>query len=143
MPKNDPQLFSIAELAREFDISTRTIRFYEAKDLITPKRVGSTRVFSKRDRARLMLILRGKRLGFSLREIGEYLSLYDVDNTQVSQVELLHTLVSQRLTSLEIQLNDINTTIAELREIKTLAEERLREDEEVRTSADISTARAS
>ena len=64
-------LFAIADLAREFGISTRAIRFYEAKGLLTPERVGSTRVFRRRDRARLILILRGKRLGFSLRDISD------------------------------------------------------------------------
>ena len=68
-------LFAIADLAREFGISTRAIRFYESKGLLTPERVGSTRVFRRRDRARLILILRGKRLGFSLRDISDYLSL--------------------------------------------------------------------
>jgi DNA-binding transcriptional MerR regulator len=118
-------LFAIADLAREFGISTRAIRFYEAKGLLTPERVGSTRVFRRRDRARLILILRGKRLGFSLRDISEYLSLYEADRTQRAQVNLLVEMVDQRVVMLEQQLADLQTTIGELREIRKLASERL------------------
>ncbi|MBU1337166.1 MAG: MerR family DNA-binding protein [Alphaproteobacteria bacterium] len=116
-------LFAIAELAKEFGISTRAIRFYEAKGLLSPERVGATRVFRRRDRARLILILRGKRLGFSLRDISDYLSLYDANRSQ--QVHLLTAKVDERLASLEAQLQDLQTTIAELREIRKLAGERL------------------
>lgn len=118
-------LFAIADLAREFGISTRAIRFYESKGLLTPERVGSTRVFRRRDRARLILILRGKRLGFSLRDISDYLSLYDADRTQRAQVNLLVEMVDQRMVMLEQQLGDLQTTLGELREIKKLASERL------------------
>lgn len=118
-------LFAIADLAREFGISTRAIRFYESKGLLDPERVGSTRVFRRRDRARLILILRGKRLGFSLRDISDYLSLYDADRTQKAQVSLLIEMVDQRMELLEQQLSDLQTTITELREIKKLASERL------------------
>ena len=119
------ELFAIADLAREFGISTRAIRFYETKGLLRPERVGSTRVFRRRDRARLILILRGKRLGFSLRDISEYLSLYEADRTQRAQVNLLVEMVDQRMQMLEQQLADLQTTIGELREIKKLASERL------------------
>jgi DNA-binding transcriptional MerR regulator len=115
-------LFAIADLAKEFGISTRAIRFYEAKGLIEPERVGGTRVFRRRDRARLILILRGKRLGFSLRDISEYLALYDADRGQ--QVTLLTELVDQRLALLERQMQDLQTTMTELREIRKLAAER-------------------
>jgi DNA-binding transcriptional MerR regulator len=118
-------LFAIADLAREFGISTRAIRFYESKGLLSPERVGSTRVFRRRDRARLILILRGKRLGFSLRDISDYLSLYEADRTQTAQVKLLVEKVGQRMTQLELQLADLQTTIGELREIRKLAGERL------------------
>lgn len=112
-------LFAIADLAKEFSISTRAIRFYEAKGLITPERVGATRVFRRRDRARLILILRGKRLGFSLRDISDYLGLYDADRDQ--QASLLAEKVDERLKLLEQQLSDLQTTIAELKEIRKLA----------------------
>jgi DNA-binding transcriptional MerR regulator len=116
-------LFAIADLAKEFGISTRAIRFYEAKGLLSPERVGATRIFRRRDRARLILILRGKRLGFSLRDISDYLSLYDANRSQ--QVHLLIGKVDERLASLEAQLEDLQTTISELKEIKKLADERL------------------
>jgi DNA-binding transcriptional MerR regulator len=116
-------LFAIADLAREFGISTRAIRFYESKGLLSPERLGATRIFRRRDRARLILILRGKRLGFSLRDISDYLSLYDADRTQ--QVNLLTEKVDERIALLERQRDDLETTIAELREIKKLADERV------------------
>lgn len=114
-------LFAIADLAKEFGISTRAIRFYESKGLLAPERVGATRVFRRRDRARLILILRGKRLGFSLRDISDYLSLYDANRSQ--QVHLLIDKVDERLASLERQRDDLETTINELREIKKLTSE--------------------
>lgn len=117
-------LYAIADLAREFGISTRAIRFYETKGLLSPERVGATRIFRRRDRARLILILRGKRLGFSLRDISDYLSLYDADRAQ--QVHLLAEKVDERIAMLERQRTDLETTIAELREIKALADDRLR-----------------
>lgn len=117
-------LYAIADLAREFDISTRAIRFYESKGLLSPERVGGTRVFRRRDRARLILILRGKRLGFSLRDISDYLSLYDAQS-QTAQVSLLVSKVDERLDLLERQLGDLETTIGELRQIRKLATERL------------------
>ena len=117
-------LFAIADLAREFGISTRAIRFYEAKGLLHPERVGGTRIFRRRDRARLILILRGKRLGFSLRDISDYLSLYDA-HSHTAQVNLLIDMVDQRLALLEGQMTDLQTTIGELREIRKLATERV------------------
>ncbi|KKB07512.1 MerR family transcriptional regulator [Devosia chinhatensis] len=113
-------LFAIADLAKEFGISTRAIRFYESKGLLSPERVGATRIFRRRDRARLILILRGKRLGFSLRDISDYLSLYDADRSQ--QVNLLAEKVDERIALLERQRDDLDTTIGELREIRKLAE---------------------
>jgi len=116
-------LFAIADLSQEFGISTRAIRFYEAKGLLNPERVGGTRVFRRRDRARLILILRGKRLGFSLRDISDYLSLYDAQS-QTAQTKLLVAKVDERLDLLERQKADLETTIGELREIRKLAGER-------------------
>ena len=117
-------LFAIADLSQEFGISTRAIRFYETKGLLNPERVGGTRVFRRRDRARLILILRGKRLGFSLRDISDYLSLYDAQS-QTAQTKLLVAKVDERLDLLERQKADLETTIGELREIKKLAGERV------------------
>lgn len=124
-PEQDSRdLYAIADLAREFGISTRAIRFYESKGLLSPERVGGTRVFRRRDRARLMLILRGKRLGFSLRDISEYLSLYD-PQSHTAQVNLLIEMVDRRLALLQRQMADLHTTLAELAEIRKLAAERL------------------
>jgi DNA-binding transcriptional MerR regulator len=117
-------LFAIADLAREFGISARAIRFYESKGLLTPERVGGARIFRRRDRARLMLILRGKRLGFSLRDISDYLGLYDA-HAQSPQVALLVGKVEERLVLLEAQRHDLDITITELREIRQLARDRL------------------
>lgn len=128
MTKSDNEkrdLFAIADLSREFGISTRAIRFYESKGLLNPERVGATRVYRRRDRARLILILRGKRLGFSLKDIAEYLSLYDSDRTQTAQVEKLVELVDKRLTLLRQQLADLNTTVDELTDIREMAQQRL------------------
>ena len=127
MNRSEPQnrdLYAIADLAREFGISTRAIRFYESKGLLNPERVGGTRVFRRRDRARLILVLRGKRLGFSLRDIYDYLSLYDAES-QTAQVAMLVGKVDERLKLLEEQLVDLQTTIAELHEIRKLAAERI------------------
>jgi DNA-binding transcriptional MerR regulator len=118
-----PDLFAIADLAREFAISTRAIRFYESKGLLHPERVGGTRVFRRRDRARLILILRGKRLGFSLRDISGYLSLYEANRSQ--QTTLLIEKVDERVALLEQQLTDLKTMIAELKEIRKLAGQRV------------------
>ena len=121
------ELFAIADLAREFGISTRAIRFYESKGLLSPDRVGGTRVFRRRDRARLILILRGKRLGFSLRDIAEYLSLYD-PRAQTPQVHMLLEMVDRRVAMLRRQMADLETTLAELTEIRKLAAERLAQE---------------
>ncbi|MEX0859462.1 MAG: MerR family transcriptional regulator [Cucumibacter sp.] len=123
-PAAGRDLYSIADLASEFGISTRAIRFYESKGLLHPERVGNTRVFRRRDRARLILILRGKRLGFSLRDVLDYLSLYEADADQRAQDSLLLDKVNQRLRDLERQLGDLITTISELKEIRHLAEAR-------------------
>jgi DNA-binding transcriptional MerR regulator len=113
--------YSIGDLAGEFAISTRTIRFYEAKGLIAPKRAGTTRIYSRRDRARLILILRGKRLGFSLEEVAEYLGLYDADPHQLVQTRLLLQKVEAAIGDLEQKQADIKKTLAELRELRSLA----------------------
>jgi DNA-binding transcriptional MerR regulator len=109
-------------LARELGVTARTIRFYEDKGLINPQRAGSTRVYTPRDRARMILILRGKRLGFSLREIKEYLDLYGVDHSQAEQLRVLRTAVAKRLASLREQHKALEQTIAELEDVQRQAE---------------------
>lgn len=118
------ELYTVNQLAEELGITPRTLRFYEQEGLLTPGRVGNNRVYSKRDRARMKLILRGKRLGFSLNEIGEYLNLYDADPQQDSQLRHLLEQVRNRLALLEQQRADIEATVGELRDIEnqTLSE---------------------
>ena len=110
--------YSIGDLAEEFAITTRTIRFYEDKGLISPLRVSGVRTYTRRDRARLILILRGKRLGFTLEIIAEYLSLYDADPTQVAQLQHLDTQLNKTINNLELQRVDIDNTLDELNDIK-------------------------
>src|ERR1700722_4937407 len=83
------QFYSVTQLGRDLGVTARTIRFYEDKGLISPRRAGNNRVYTLRDRARMILILRGKKLGFSLREIKEYLDLYDADPTQAKKLRVL------------------------------------------------------
>ena len=108
----------IREVARQLGVTARTLRFYEDKGLIAPARAGSTRIYSARDIGRMRLILRGKRLGFTIREIGEFLDLYDVDPTHREQMELLLARVRDRLGALVKQKAAIEETIGELRGIE-------------------------
>lgn len=121
------QLYSITDLARDLDITPRAIRYYEDQGLLCPQRVGTTRVYSHRDRARMKLILRGKRLGFSLKDIKEYLDLYVVDTTQVEQVRVLLAKVRDRIAQLEEQRQTVETTLKELRDIERLSTDMLRQ----------------
>lgn len=111
-------LYSITELAFELGVTARAIRFYEAKGLLRPQRVGANRVYDYRDRARLLLILRGKRLGFSLAEIQLYLDLYDADPTHKKQLVHLLTGARERIDELQSQRRDLDLTLEELREIE-------------------------
>ncbi|TRX55635.1 MerR family transcriptional regulator [Thalassomonas sp. M1454] len=106
--------FSIGDLSREFDITTRSIRFYEDQGLITPTRKGQTRIYNRRDRVRLKLILRGKRLGFSLAETGRLFELYDADKTSTNQLETIKQLIADKKTALTQQLDDIKVVLMEL-----------------------------
>lgn len=110
------ETWTIAELAREFDVTTRTIRFYEDKGLISPERRGQRRVYHPRDRVRLQLVMRGKRLGFSLDEIQEMIDLYDADPTEAAQLRLFTAKLRERRELLERQRADIDTVISEIRE---------------------------
>lgn len=115
LPATD-QTYTITELAEEFAVTPRTIRFYEDKDLLRPQRNGLNRVYARRDRARLKLILRGKRLGFSLADIKEMLDLYDLGDGQVEQLRTTHRKIGTRLEALEAQRADLNAAISELRD---------------------------
>lgn len=106
--------FTISELAKEFDVTTRTIRFYEDQGLLSPAREGTTRVFSARDRVRLKLALRGKRLGFSLAEIRELFELYDVSRDEHKQLEEFLAKLQRRRARLEQQREDIEVMLSEI-----------------------------
>lgn len=106
--------FTISELAREFGVTTRTIRFYEDEGLLSPKREGTNRVFSQRDRVRLKLALRGKRLGFSLAEIRELFELYDVSRDEHQQLEEFLARLERRRAHLEQQREDIEVMLREI-----------------------------
>ncbi|WP_169567355.1 MerR family transcriptional regulator [Sneathiella limimaris] len=111
----EKERYSITDLAEEFEVTSRTIRFYEDKGLISPFREGLTRVYSRGDRARLKLILRGRRLGFSLQEIKKMIDLYD-PTQGVSKEQLTYTLkkCKDQLDKLIVQRKDINDAILEL-----------------------------
>ncbi|MZR61663.1 MerR family DNA-binding transcriptional regulator [Alcanivorax sp. DP30] len=108
------QTYSIGELAREFDVTTRTIRFYEDQGLVSPARRGQTRVYSPADRVMLKLILRGKRLGFSLAESKELIGMYQPQSDNRHQLLALQSKIQQRREQLEQQLRDIHAMQLEL-----------------------------
>ncbi len=110
--------YTISELASEFDITTRAIRFYEEKGLIQPAREGRKRVYSTADRARLTLILRGKRIGMSLDESMEIIAMYDPDHGNRDQLKELLGRVQERQLSLQTQLEDIQATLESLNDVE-------------------------
>ncbi len=112
------QTWTIAQIAAEFDVTHRTVRFYEDQGLISPIRQGTQRVFTARDRVRLALVLRGKRLGFSLEEIRRIVDMYDAEPGEVGQLHYLIEQVERRTEELEQRQRDIEQTLAELAEVK-------------------------
>lgn len=125
MEKSVDHLYSISELSDLFSISARTIRFYETKQLLNPRRIGGNRVYSYSDRIRLALILRAKRLGFSLIDIREYIELYDADPDHKEQIQLLQSKVEKRMDDLKRQKEDIVIAIRELEDIEAQCIEQL------------------
>jgi DNA-binding transcriptional MerR regulator len=105
-------------LASELQVTTRAIRFYEARGLIAPVRRGTQRSYSRRDRARLKLILRGKNLGFSLEEVAQYLKLYDADPSQIAQTQMLLARIERAIEDLQLKRTDIDRALKELKEIR-------------------------
>jgi DNA-binding transcriptional MerR regulator len=120
------RLHTIGELADELAVTTRAIRFYEAKGLIAPARRGVARSYSRRDRARLMLILRGKNLGFSLEEISQYLMLYDADPAQMTQTQMLLARIEAAIADLQLKRADLDRTLRELKDIRAQCVEHLK-----------------
>lgn len=113
---------TIREMCDTFDVTPRTLRFYEAKELLFPQRIGQRRLFTKRDRARLKLILRGKRFGFSLEEIRQLLDLYYKGDGQQIQLTESYKLASKRLADLETQRAELDGAIVDLRDQMKWAE---------------------
>ncbi|TQV66176.1 MerR family DNA-binding transcriptional regulator [Exilibacterium tricleocarpae] len=111
--------YSISDLSREFDITTRAIRFYEDKGLLAPRRRGQTRIYSNSDRTRLKLILRGKRLGLSLQESREIIDMYHPGGSNTEQLNSLLSKIRQRKMLLQQQLLDIELMMADLEESET------------------------
>ena len=109
-------VMTISEMCTAFDVTPRTLRFYEAKELLSPLRKGTKRLFTKRDRARLTLILRGKRFGFSLEDIRQLLDLYDRDGSQETQLARTYDIARARLAQMEQQRAELDEAIAELNE---------------------------
>ena len=110
------ETMTIREMCDANEVTPRTLRFYEAKELLFPIRHGQKRLFTKRDRARLKLILRGKRFGFSLEEIRQLLDLYHVGDQQQTQFERTYEIALNRLAELEQHRDELNDTIAELQD---------------------------
>jgi len=123
------RLYSIGDLAQEFQISPRAIRFYEDQGLLAPQRLGGNRIYTHRDHARLVLILRGKRLGFSLADIKEMLDLYDADPGHQEQLRVSLAKGRRRIAELERQQAEIAQTLQELRELEATAVAMLRKRE--------------
>ena len=119
------RFYSVAELAQEFSLTSQGIRFYEESGLIAPARVGRTRVFNYQDRARLILIQRLRRLGFSIDAIREYLSLYKADATGAAQYRRGLDRITERIDELESKRRDIDETLEGLRALEADANERL------------------
>ena len=107
---------TIRQMCDAFDVTPRTLRFYEAKELLFPIREGQKRLFTRRDRARLKLILRGKRFGFSLEDLRQLLDLYDMGDQQHTQLVKTYEIAEQRLAEMEARRDELDAAISELRE---------------------------
>jgi DNA-binding transcriptional MerR regulator len=122
-----PDFYSIGDLASEFGVSPRAIRFYEDQGMLAPRRVAGNRIYTHRDRARLKLILRGKRLGFSLADIKELLGLYDADREHVEQLRATLAKGRRRIAELELQQREVGETLKELRDLEIIIVDLLRQ----------------
>ena len=121
----DATAYSISDLAQEFNLTTRAIRFYEDEGLLQPGRSGRRRVYSARDRVRLKLILRGKRLGFSLSDVRDIIEMYDLDAGETGQLRYFLDQIQERRKALKQQRSDIDLTLRELDEIESQCQGRL------------------
>jgi DNA-binding transcriptional MerR regulator len=129
-PRPSSDSYSISQLARELDISTRAIRFYEEKGLISPRRThGNQRAYSKRDRTRLKLILRGKRFGYSLNEIAEMIGLTDVDMDEREQIQKSLAYGDRKLSEIQDHISELQEMAKELTDLREKLLRRLEEIE--------------
>lgn len=121
---SDNEFLTIREMCDAFDVTARTLRFYETKELLSPLRTGSRRLYTRRDQARLKLILRGKRFGFSLEDIRQTLDLYHRDGSNAAQVERARQLAFDRLAAMKAQRDELTIAIRELEaELATSAQD--------------------
>jgi len=118
-------VMTIRQMCEAFGVTPRTLRFYEAKELLAPLRQGRKRLFTRRDRARLKLIQRGKRFGFSLEDMRKLLDLYDKGDQQYGQIAAAYAVARERLADMERQRADLDAAIADLREQMTWGERML------------------
>jgi DNA-binding transcriptional MerR regulator len=129
LPSSDAEMtddeMTIREMCDAFDVTPRTLRFYESKELLFPRRVGQKRLFTRRDRARLKLILRGKRFGFSLEEIRQLLDLYYVGDQQATQLEATLDVARERLKDMERKRDELTAAVDDLREQMKMVEDML------------------
>jgi DNA-binding transcriptional MerR regulator len=130
----DEQLMTIREMCDLFEVTPRTLRFYEQKELLFPIREGQKRLFTRRDRARLKLILRGKRFGFSLEEIRQLLDLYDMGDQQHTQIARTYEIAQGRLADLERERDELNAAIDDLKEQLAWGERMLSQLQQKRAS---------
>ena len=133
---SEDRIMTIREMCDAFDVTPRTLRFYEAKELLFPIREGQKRLFTKRDRARLKLILRGKRFGFSLEEIRQLLDLYHMGDQQQPQIAKTYEIAQQRLTDMESQRDELNQAIDELKEQMRWGEKMLASMDQTKKAAE-------
>jgi DNA-binding transcriptional MerR regulator len=119
--------FRIRDLSREFGVTARTLRFYEECELLAPRREGQDRIYSRRDRARLKLVLLGKKVGFSLEEIRAMLDLYDLGDGQATQLKVAAKRFQDQIERLKNQRRDIDTAVAELERASEIVAQRLAE----------------
>src|SRR5438552_14976087 len=129
MPSRTDPVYSISDLAREFALTTRAIRFYEDEGLLSPRRSGRSRIYGERERVRIKLILRGKRLGLALAEIRELLDLYEVARNERAQISKFLALLADRRARLLQQKEDIDAVLAEIDGIERDCRRRLKEEE--------------
>lgn len=121
------ETFTISELAREFDVTPRTIRYYEAEGMLAPERRGQRRIYAPRDRVTLALILRGKRLGFSLAEAKEIIELYDAPQGEAHQLQVLLDKLADKRLDLEAKRRDADAALANMDDYAARCRDRLSE----------------